>query len=36
MTFVEADVEAFRARILPLFEQHMDKWGQEVYDVIMQ
>ncbi|MGI6557512.1 MAG: TRAP transporter substrate-binding protein [Limnochordia bacterium] len=36
VTFVEADVEAFRARILPLFEQHMDKWGQEVYDVIMQ
>ena len=35
VTFVESDVEAFRARVLPMFEQHMDKWGREVYDVIM-
>ncbi|MGI6034759.1 MAG: TRAP transporter substrate-binding protein [Limnochordia bacterium] len=36
VTFVDVDVEAFRARILPLFEKYMDKWGNEVYDIIMQ
>ncbi|MGI6557513.1 MAG: TRAP transporter substrate-binding protein [Limnochordia bacterium] len=36
VTFVEVDQEAFRARILPLFERYMDEWGQEVYDVIRQ
>jgi tripartite ATP-independent transporter DctP family solute receptor len=35
VTFVEVDVEAFRNRVIPLFEQHMDRWGREVYDVIM-
>ncbi|NLM95735.1 MAG: TRAP transporter substrate-binding protein [Firmicutes bacterium] len=35
VTFVEVDVEAFRNRVLPLFEKNMDRWGREVYDIIM-
>jgi tripartite ATP-independent transporter DctP family solute receptor len=36
VTFVEVDIEAFRGRVLPLFEKYMDRWGREVYDIIMQ
>lgn len=31
ITFIEADVEALQDAVVPVFEQNMDVWGEELY-----